>query len=126
MEESNTQRGRYRKKVVAFRVSEEEDILIERYVRLSGLSKQEYIFRRLTDKKIEAVGSVRLFNNLKLELTDILEELKRITIMNPDSEYVLELLATCLKIIETIEENQNMAEKRKAYERNKRGGWSNV
>lgn len=126
MEENNTQRGRYRKKVVAFRVSEEEDILIERYVRLSGLSKQEYIFRRLTDKKIEAVGSVRLFNNLKLELTDILEELKRITIVNPDSEYVLELLATCLKIIETIEENQNMAEKRKAYERDKRGGWSNV
>lgn len=126
MEENNTQRGRYRKKVVAFRVSEEEDILIERYVNLSGLSKQEYILRKLTDKKIEAVGSVRLFNNLKSELAEILEELKRITKVNPENEYVLELLATCLKIIATIEENQNMAEKRKAYERDKRGGWSNV
>ena len=39
--------GRWRNKTVAFRVSPEEDELIETLVRLSGLTKQEYIVRRL-------------------------------------------------------------------------------
>lgn len=35
--------NRWRNKTVAFRVSPEEDALIERYVQLSGLTKQDYI-----------------------------------------------------------------------------------
>ena len=37
------QQGRWRNKVVAFRMSPEEDELLETAVRLSGLTKQEYI-----------------------------------------------------------------------------------
>ena len=37
------QQGRWRNKVVAFRMSPEEDELLETTVRLSGLTKQEYI-----------------------------------------------------------------------------------
>ena len=36
------QQGRWRNKVVAFRMSPEEDELLETAVRLSGLTKQEY------------------------------------------------------------------------------------
>lgn len=39
--------NRWRNKTVAFRVSPEEDLQIEKYVQLSGLSKQDYITRRL-------------------------------------------------------------------------------
>ena len=39
-------RGRWRCKTVAFRVSPEEDALIESAVRISGLTKQDYITRR--------------------------------------------------------------------------------
>lgn len=38
--------NRWRNKTVAFRVSPEEDKQIETYVRLSGLTKQDYITRR--------------------------------------------------------------------------------
>ena len=42
--------NRWRNRTVAFRVSPEEDAQIERYVQLSGLTKQDYITRRLTHK----------------------------------------------------------------------------
>ena len=44
--------NRWRNKTIAFRVSPEEDKQIETYVRLSGLTKQDYITRRLTHKDI--------------------------------------------------------------------------
>ena len=42
---------------MAFRVSPEEDELLETAVRLSGLTKQEYIIRRLQEKEIVVVGN---------------------------------------------------------------------
>jgi len=37
--------GRWRNKTVAFRVSPEEDALLEKAVALSGLTKQDYIIQ---------------------------------------------------------------------------------
>ena len=44
--------NRWRNKTIAFRVSPEENEQIERYVQLSGLTKQDYITRRLTHKDV--------------------------------------------------------------------------
>ena len=44
--------NRLRNKTVAFRVSPEEDTQIEIFVKLSGLTKQDYITRRLTYKDV--------------------------------------------------------------------------
>ena len=52
--------GRWRNKTVAFRVSPEEDALIETAVRLSGLTKQDYILRRLQEKEVVAQGNPRV------------------------------------------------------------------
>jgi hypothetical protein len=49
--------NRWRNKTVAFRVSPEEDKQIEIYVRLSGLTKQDYITRRLTHRDIVVQGN---------------------------------------------------------------------
>ena len=46
MERVLDQQGRWRNKVVAFRMSAEEDEVLEAKVKLSGLTKQEYIIRR--------------------------------------------------------------------------------
>ena len=46
MERVLDQQGRWRNKVVAFRMSPEEDEVLEAKVKLSGLTKQEYIIRR--------------------------------------------------------------------------------
>ena len=70
--------NRWRNKTVAFRVSPEEDKQIETYVRLSGLTKQDYITRRLTHRDIVVQGNPRVFKALRNQLSDVLAELQRI------------------------------------------------
>lgn len=72
------QQGRWRNKTVAFRVSPEEDEQIEAAVRLSGLTKQDYIIRRLQEREVVVVGSPRVYKALKNELAKVLHELQRI------------------------------------------------
>lgn len=72
------QQGRWRNKTVAFRVSPEEDEQIEAAVRLSGLTKQDYIIKRLQEKDIVVVGNPRVYKALKNELARVLDELCRI------------------------------------------------
>lgn len=72
------QQGRWRNKTVAFRVSSEEDKQIEAAVRLSGLTKQDYIIKRLQEKDVVVVGNPRVYKALKNELARVLDELQRI------------------------------------------------
>ena len=72
------QKGRWRNKTVAFRVSPEEDALIESAVRITGLTKQDYITRRLTEMDVVVQGNPKVFRGLKLEMQQILTELRRI------------------------------------------------
>ena len=91
--------NRWRNKTVAFRVSPEEDKQIETYVRLSGLTKQDYITRRLTHRDIVVQGNPRVFKALKTELAAVLTELKRIEAGNGVDEEllnVIELIAVIL------------------------------
>lgn len=62
--------NRWRNKTVAFRVSPEEWQQIERYVRLSGLNKQDYIIRRLTHREITVQGNPRVYKALRDNLYD--------------------------------------------------------
>ena len=70
--------NRWRSKTVAFRVSPEEDVQIETAVQLSGLTKQDYITRRLLCREIVVQGNPRVYKALRNELNSVLEELKRI------------------------------------------------
>ena len=49
--------NRWRSKTIAFRVSPEENEQIEIAVRLSGLTKQDYITRRLLNRDIVVQGN---------------------------------------------------------------------
>ena len=63
--------NRWRSKTVAFRVSPEEDAQIERYVQLSGLTKQDYITRRLTHKDVVVQGNPRVYKALRDQLAEL-------------------------------------------------------
>ena len=56
----------------------EEADLLDTYVRLSGLTKQDYITRRLLDKAVVVQGNPRVFKVLRNELAAVLDELRRI------------------------------------------------
>ena len=70
--------NRWRNKTVAFRVSPEEDAQIETFVKLSGLTKQDYITRRLTCKDVVVQGNPRVYKALRDQLAAVLDELRRI------------------------------------------------
>lgn len=91
--------NRWRSKTVAFRVSPEEDTQIERYVQLSGLTKQDYITRRLTHKDVVVQGNPRVFKALRNQLAEVLLELQRIEagdIANDELVDLIEMIADIL------------------------------
>lgn len=49
--------NRWRNKAVSFRVSPEEDAQIETAVKLTGLTKQDYIIRRLLCRDVVVQGN---------------------------------------------------------------------
>ena len=71
-------KNRWRNKTVAFRVSPEEDAQIETAVRLSGLTKQDYITRRLMCREVVVQGNPRVYKALRNEFAAVLAELQRI------------------------------------------------
>lgn len=75
----NTDRkNRWRNKTVAFRVSPEEDAQIEIAVQLTGLTKQDYITRRLLCQDVVVQGNPRVYKALRDQLAAVLEQLQRI------------------------------------------------
>lgn len=96
MERCLDQKGRWRHKTVAFRVSEEEAKLLDRCVALSGLTKQDYILRRLLQRDVIVEGNPRVYKALRDQMKEIYEELKRIQRedeISDETQYTLQLIA---------------------------------
>lgn len=70
--------NRWRNVTVAFRMSPEEDAQLEVAVQLTGLTKQDYIIRRLLCKDVVVHGNPRVYKALRNELSAVLDELRRI------------------------------------------------
>ena len=88
--------NRWRNKTVAFRVSPEEDREIETAVRLSGLTKQDYITRRLLCRDVVVQGNPRVYKALRNQMADICEELKRLegcSEANDELLYTIQMIA---------------------------------
>ncbi len=96
--------NRWRNKTVAFRVSPEEDKQIETYVQLSGLTKQDYITRRLTHKDIVVKGNPRVFKALRNQLADVLTELQRIEAGGEVNDELLDLIEMIADIFGGLKE----------------------
>ena len=71
-------KGRWRCKTISFRMSPEEDLQLETFARLSGLTKQDYIISRLLNREVTVQGNPRVYKALRNELENVLDELQRI------------------------------------------------
>ena len=70
--------GRWRSHTIAFRISAEENADLNRRVKLSGLTKQDYIIRRIQERDVVVQGNPRVYKALRNQLAEVLEELQRI------------------------------------------------
>ena len=99
MDKNLDYKGRWRNKTVAFRVSEDEGKLIDKSVALSGLSKQDYIIRRLQCRDVVVQGNPRVYKALRNQMAEIYEELKRLESVSGAND---ELLYTIQLVAETM------------------------
>ena len=99
MDKNVDNKGRWRNRTVAFRVSEEEAKLLDDCVRLSGLTKQDYIIRRLLHREVVVQGNTRVYKALRNQMADIYAELQRTTQeseISDEFQYTLQLVAETL------------------------------
>ena len=103
-QKNRDERNRWRNKTVAFRVSPEEDKQLETYVKLSGLTKQDYITRRLLEREVVVQGNPRVFKALREQLAAILEELRRIEAGAEMDQELLEVIQMIAVILDGMKE----------------------
>ena len=68
-------------------------------MQLSGLTKQDYITRRLTHKDVVVQGNTRVFKALRNQLAEVLAELQRIEsggTVNDEQLDLIEMIADIL------------------------------
>ena len=66
-------KGRFRSRTIGFRVSPEEEKLINSAVALSGLTKQDYIVKRLLCRDVVVQGNPRVYK--RIENSSVSDEL---------------------------------------------------
>ena len=87
--------GRWRSKTIAFRISPEENKLLEDLVRLTGLTKQDYIINRVLDRGVTVIPNPRVQKALRDTMKQLCEQLHNIKSPNEltqETIYVLEFL----------------------------------
>ena len=104
MERTLDYKGRWRNHTVAFRVSDEEAKLLNDLVALSGLTKQDYITRRLTHKDVMVQGNPRVFKALRNQLAEVLLELQRIETGGAVNDELLDLIEMIADILGGMKE----------------------
>ncbi len=78
MDKNIDKKGRWRNVIVSFRMSPEERDDLNVRVKLSGLTKQDYVIKRLLERDVIVIPSSRLYKAMREQMTEILSELKRI------------------------------------------------
>ena len=104
MEKTLDKNGRWRNRTVAFRVSPEEGAVIDAKVKMSGLTKQDYIIRRLQEQDVVVMGNPRVYKALKEQMADILTELRRIQAGDCINDDLMEIIRTMMLIMDGMKE----------------------
>lgn len=78
MYKSLDNKGRWRNVIISFRMSPQERDDLNVRVKLSGLTKQDYIIKRLSECDIVVQPNTRVYKALRNQMAEILSELQRI------------------------------------------------
>ena len=88
-------------------MSKEEVTLLDNLVALSGLTKQDYIIKRLLCKDIVVVGNTRIYKALKNQIEQLCIELQKLTNGNEIDDVTTSTIQFINQILQGMkEENQ--------------------
>ncbi|MFR3998688.1 MAG: plasmid mobilization protein [Paratractidigestivibacter faecalis] len=91
-------KGRRRSKTIAFRVSPEEDEVINALVAASGMTKQDYITSRLECRDINVSPNVRVYRMLRDQMRSVYVELRRLRSADGIDERLIELMQVLTRV----------------------------
>lgn len=94
--------NRWRNKTVAFRMSPEEAKLLDEFVKLSGLNKQDYLISRVLQREVVVQGNPRVYKALRNELTNLTNQLQNINQVNDEFLSVLTQSLTILSDMKNL------------------------
>lgn len=97
--------NRWRSKTIAFRMSPEEDQQLEVFVKISGLTKQDYITTRLLERDVVVDGNPRVYKALKEQFAAVLDELRRIEAGSNVHVDLLEIIRMMAAIMDGMKED---------------------
>ena len=100
------EKNRWRNKTIAFRVSPEENDLINARVAASGLTKQEFLTSNMLNTRITVRGSSRVYYGLQKDLEMVYGELKRIAAGENVDRELISLVKFIAKIIADMKEGR--------------------
>ena len=101
------ERARWRNRTIGFRVSPEEGRQIDIAVKLSGLTKQDYITKRLLCRDVVVQGNPRVYKALRSQLGEVLEELRRIEAGKGLDEDMMDTIRMISSIMEGLKEESH-------------------
>ena len=99
--------GRWRSKTVSFRMSPEENALLDSYARLSGMTKQDYMIARLLQKEIVVQANPRVYKALRNQLDAVLMELRRIESAGQVEPERMDQIEYMVRIMEGLNEKHD-------------------
>lgn len=99
--------GRWRSKTVSFRMSPEENTLLDSYARLSGMTKQDYMIARLLQKEVVVQGNPRVYKALRNQLDAVLMELQRIESAGQMEPEWMDQIEYMVRIMEGLNEKHD-------------------
>ena len=101
------ERARWRNRTIGFRVSPEEGRQIDIAVKLSGLTKQDYITRRLLCRDIVVHGNPRVYKALRSQLEEVLIQLQRIEAGRCVDEELMDTIRMITVIMDGMKEENH-------------------
>ena len=96
--------NRWRCQNLCFRLSPEENEQLNTFVRLSGLTKQDYVTRRVLNQEVVVQSSPKIYKALKDQLSKVLDELTRIEAGTTVSDELLETIQMIARIMDGMKE----------------------
>ena len=94
--------NRWRSRNISFRMSPEEAAQLDMNVKLSGLSKQDYITQCLLEREVKVYGNPRVHKALREQMEEVLAELRRIEAGEHITEHTVETIRMIAMIMDGL------------------------
>lgn len=89
--------------------------MIDDCVKLSGLTKQDYIIRRLLNREVVVQGNPRVYKALRNQMAEMYEELKRLERCGDVSEEFLYTLQVVAETLHGLKEESPLLAERSSH-----------